>query len=87
MASINSGRVWIGTLAGGVVWTIWSMVVNEVILGARYEAGQAAGLFLKEPRYSYFLPVWILTLFVLTFLATRAYACARGAAGRSCRRR
>lgn len=81
MASINSGRVWIGTLAGGVVWTIWTMVVNMVFLASRYEAGQAANLFLKEPHYSYFLPVWILTLFVLTFFATRIYAMARGAAG------
>ncbi len=56
--NLNRSRVWLGGLAGGVVWLIWSFLVGHFIIGdARYVAAQNAGLFLKEPRYPFFGPV------------------------------
>ncbi len=49
--SLNRERIWLGGFVGGVVWIIWSLIINMVVIGrARYEAMQAAGLFLKEGR-------------------------------------
>jgi hypothetical protein len=51
--SLNKSRIWLGALAGGVVWVLWSFLVGHfVITDARYTAAQEAGLFLKTPRYS-----------------------------------
>ena len=77
MAAINTRRVLLGAVVGGVVWTIWTMVVNIAILGSRYAAAQEAGHLLKEPRYSFFIGAWILTVFVLSGLAAWLYASAR----------
>jgi hypothetical protein len=79
MAVVNSKRVWLGTLAGGVAFTLWSMLLNIVILGEKYEAAQKAGMFL-QPRYP-FLPIWILTLFILACIAAWVYAGVRGTYG------
>ncbi|MBI4161034.1 MAG: hypothetical protein HY509_01140 [Acidobacteria bacterium] len=81
MTAINSGRIWLGTVVGGVVWTAWTMLVNIVFQRANYEAGQEAGILLAESRYAYFLPVWILTLFALTWLGSWTYARVRSSAG------
>ena len=83
MANVNTRRVFLGTLAGGLVWTIWSVIVNTVVLSARYEAAQKAGTVLKQPRYPYpaFIAVWIVTLFVLAFVAAWLYASARATRG------
>ena len=41
---LNRGRIWLGGLAGGVVWTLWSFLVGKyVITDARYVAAQNAG--------------------------------------------
>jgi len=51
---LNRGRIWLGGLAGGVVWTLWSFVVGRyVIADARYRAAQNAGHFLKTPRFPF----------------------------------
>ena len=81
MAAINARRVWLGTLAGGVVWTIWSIVVNTVILASPYAAAQAAGQLLKQPRYPLFLGYWIVTLFLLTYILAWIYVSVRGTLG------
>ena len=81
MAAMNSKRIFLGAVAGGVVWTIWSMVVNTAVLGARYEAAQQANQFLKEPRYAFFLGYWILTLFLLSYVLAWLYASARATLG------
>ena len=53
---LNRGRIWLGGLAGGVVWNLWSFGVNRfVVTDARYLAAQNAGLFLKTPRYPFSL--------------------------------
>jgi len=36
---LNRSRIWLGGLAGGVVWTVWSFLVGHfVITDARYLA-------------------------------------------------
>lgn len=81
MAGINTRRVVLGTVAGGVVWTIWSIVVNAVILSSRYMSAQSAGQLLKEPRYPLFLGYWIVTLFLLSYILTWIYVSVRGPLG------
>jgi uncharacterized membrane protein YoaK (UPF0700 family) len=81
MAAINSRRVLLGALAGGVVWTIWSMCVQFAVLAKRYAAAQEAGLFLKQGRYPLFVVYWIVTLFVLAYIVAWLYAAARETRG------
>jgi len=80
--AVNRGRIWIGGLVGGVVWTIWSFLDGRFIIGsARYAAAQASGQFLKEPRYSSFVVLWIVMLFVLAIILAHLYAWARPTLG------
>jgi pilus assembly protein TadC len=81
VAAINHKRVVMGALAGGVVWTIVSMLVNAVLLGGRYPAAQQAGLFLQQPRYPGFLAQWIVILFVLSWIVAILYASVRATCG------
>jgi len=73
MAAVNKKRVALGVLAGGVVWGIWSMLVNAVFLGSRYAAAQEAGQLLKQPRYPLFLAYWFVMLFLFTYILTWIY--------------
>jgi hypothetical protein len=77
MAAINNRRVLWGALAGGVVWNIWSVIVNMVALRGRYEAAQQAGTFLKQPRYPFFVGQCIIVLFVLAYIVAWLYASVR----------
>lgn len=80
--SLNKGRIWLGGLAGGVVWNVWSIVVNLFIVGnARYVAAQNAGVFLKSPRYSFFAGQWIVIVFVLAIVLAHLYAWTRQTLG------
>ena len=81
MAAINSRRVALGALAGGVVWTVWSMTINLVILGPRYAEAQSAGLLLKAPRYPAFPVIWIAGLFLLSWGLACLYAWVRATRG------
>ncbi len=81
MAAINSKRVLIGAIAGGVVWFVWSMIINFTVLGARYEAAQQTGQFLKEPRYPFFVGQWIIILFLLSYILAWLYASTRTTLG------
>ncbi len=81
MAAVNTRRVVLGTIVGGVVWTIWSMVVNTVILGPKYAAAQEAGVLLKQPRYPFFIGYWIITLFLLAYVIAWLYASVRATRG------
>jgi hypothetical protein len=79
---LNRGRIWLGGLAGGLVWTIWSFLVGHfVITDARYLAAQTAGLFLKIPRYPLFAVQWIVLLFILAIAIAHLYAWARQTLG------
>jgi hypothetical protein len=80
--TMNRGRVWLGGLAGGVVWFIWSFIVGKfVITDARYAAAQNAGLFLKTPRYPFFAAQWIILLFILAIAVAHLYAWSRQSLG------
>ena len=81
MAAINTRRLALGALAGGVVWAIWTTVINVGILPSRYAAAQDAGLLLKQPRYSLFVPYWIITVFLLSWVVAWLYASARATRG------
>lgn len=77
MAAINRNRVVLGALVGAVVWFLWSGVVSMLILAPRYAAGQAAGEFLKEPRYPYFMGQWFIVLFLVSYVLAWLYASVR----------
>jgi len=81
MAAINKKRVALGVLVGGVVWGVWSMLVNAVFLASRYAAAQESGQLLKEPRYPLFLVYWFVTLFLLTYILTWIYVAVRDTLG------
>lgn len=81
MAGISLRRVALGTLAGGVVWGIWSTIINMVILAPKYAAAQKAGWFLAQPRYPLFIAYWFVLLFVLTYILTWAYVSVRNTFG------
>lgn len=79
---LNRGRVWLGGLAGGAVWAIWSFLVGRfVIQDWRYQAAQNAGLFLKTPRYPFFVAQWIVLLFILAAVVAHVYAWTRQTLG------
>ncbi len=77
MAPINKTRVIIGGLAGGLVWFLWSTLVNVVVLGIHYEEGMGSGHLLEEPRYSFFVGAWALTLMALSIVSAWLYASVR----------
>jgi hypothetical protein len=80
--SLNKVRIWVGGLAGGVVWSLWSMFVNIfVIKEARYVAAQNAGVFLKTPRYPFFTAQWIVLLFIGAIILAHLYAWTRHTLG------
>jgi hypothetical protein len=77
---LNTTRVWLGGIAGGVVWNAWSFFVG-MRLGPFYEAMQKQGLFLKESRYPFFAAHWIVLVFVMSILIAYLYAWSRATAG------
>jgi len=81
MAAINTRRVGLGALAGGLVWVIWSTVVNLGILSGRYAQLQGAGRLVPEPRVPFFVGAWFLTLFVLAGIVAWLYAALRATRG------
>ncbi len=81
MAAVNTRRVALGALAGGVVWSIWSTIVNVVILGPRYAIAQNAGTMLKQARYSWFMVYWIITIFLLAYVVAWLYSSVRATRG------
>jgi len=80
--TLNWKRIWLGALAGGVVWGLWSVVTNFVVLVRQYQAAQGAGTMLAQPRYFFFPPAWPLTLFVLSFILAWIYAGVRATFGK-----
>ncbi|MFI5095188.1 MAG: hypothetical protein ACHQIK_17265 [Candidatus Acidiferrales bacterium] len=77
---LNKTRVWLGGVAGGVVWSAWSFFIG-MRLGPFYEAMQKQGLFLKQSRYPFFAGHWILLIFVMSILLAYLYALSRATAG------
>ena len=77
---LNTARVWLGGIAGGVVWTLSSFLIG-LKMNPLYAAMQQQGYFLKEPRYRFFYGEWILFLFVMSILLAHLYAWSRATAG------
>lgn len=77
---LNRARIWLGGIVGGVVWSAWSFFVGTRLMP--YTAAmQKAGIFLKEPRYPFFVGQWIVLLFVMSILLAHLYAWSRATAG------
>jgi hypothetical protein len=81
MVTVNTRRVVLGALAGGVVWGIWSTVVNLVILRPRYAVAQASGAMLTQPRSPVFILYWFITLFLLAYVVAWLYSSVRATRG------
>ena len=83
MSRINSKRVWIGGLVGGVVWLVWAIIINFGLLMPKYEAAMKAGTMLTEEqmRYPFFMIVWMLQFLVFGVLLAALYAGVRSAWG------
>ena len=81
MPKVNTRRVVLGALAGGVVWSIWSTIVNLVILEPRYAVEQASGIMLKQPRYPLFIADWFITIFLLAYVVAWLYSSVRATRG------
>jgi len=80
--AVNRARVFLGGLVGGVVWVLWSYLIGYCVIGmARYNSAMAAGQFLKQPRYPFFMAQWIITLLILGLILAHLYAWARQALG------
>jgi hypothetical protein len=81
MAGINTRKVWLGGLVGGVVWIVWATIVNFVFLMPKYMAAQQVGTMLKDPRYPFFMVVWLLQFLLLGVLVAALYAAVRASWG------
>lgn len=77
---LNQARIWLGGIAGGVVWSVWSFFIG-MRQAPLYDAMQKQGLFLKESRYPFFTGQWIVLLFVMSILLAYLYALSRATAG------
>ena len=77
---LNQARIWLGGIAGGVVWSVWSFFIG-MRQAPLYNAMQKQGLFLKESRYPFFAAQWIVLLFVMSVLLAYLYAWSRATAG------
>jgi hypothetical protein len=81
MVAVNTRRVVLGALAGGVVWGIWSTIVNLVLLRPRYQVAQASGAMLTQPRFPLFILYWFITLFLLAYVVAWLYSSVRATRG------
>ena len=77
---INRARVWLGGVAGGVVWSLWIFLIG-MWQAPVYAAAESQGWFLKQPRYPHFALQWILLLFVVSILLAHLYAWSRNTLG------
>ncbi|MBI3477775.1 MAG: hypothetical protein HY010_18735 [Acidobacteria bacterium] len=77
---MNTSRIWLGGIAGGVVWSIWSYLIG-MKLAPFYVAEQAKGFLLPQPRYPLFIAQWLLLTLVISILAAHLYAWSRASAG------
>jgi len=76
VASINTGRVIQGGLLAGLVLNIVCILNNSIIVGSRLKAEQLAGHYLAQPRLP-FLPVWLITMFLVGIALVWLYAAVR----------
>jgi len=81
---MNGKRILAGALAGGVVWSVWSFLINFVLMRAEYTAEGNAGLLLTQPRYGVtaFVVSWFVVIFLVSGVCAWLYAVARKSIGR-----
>ena len=77
---VNSARVWLGGIAGGVLWSVWGFLIQNKNT-AFYQIAQNQGWLLKQPRYPFFVGQFILLVFVMSILIAYLYALSRATAG------
>jgi hypothetical protein len=77
---LNTARVWLGGIVGGVVWIAWGLFIG-MRQAPLYAVMQKQGLFLQQPRYALFTAYWILLIFVMSILIAYLYAWSRASAG------
>jgi hypothetical protein len=77
---LNKTRVWLGGIAGGVVWNAWGYFI-QTRQASFYEAAQKQGFFLRESRYPFFVGQWIFLVFMLSILVAYLYAWSRATCG------
>ena len=73
---MNHARVLIGGIVGGIVFNVVSIAFNFGIQMKRYLILQDQGAMHREPRVP-FLPLWMLTLFLVSIGLVWLYAAAR----------
>lgn len=79
---LNKSRIWLGAFVGSIVWFFWSFLIGQVVItNARYTAAQQTGLFLKEPRYPFFVGQWFVLLFISSVILAHLYAWSRNTLG------
>ena len=80
---MNGKRILAGAIAGGVVWSVWSTLINLWILRPLYMAEGRLGQLLLVPRYgtAAFLVSWYVTLFLVAGVCAWLYAAARSSLG------
>lgn len=78
---LNMKRIILGGILGGLIWNIWSLIINVGFLGKYYQAEQSMGHLLAQPRYDFFIGAWIVLVFVLGIGLAWIYAAARNALG------
>jgi hypothetical protein len=76
VAKINVGRVIQGGLLAGLVINLICIFDMGVLLNRKLMEGQAAGHFLKEPRFA-FAPAWMLVMFLAGIALVWLYAAVR----------
>jgi hypothetical protein len=88
MGAVNKHSVRMGALWGGVVFFVWSMLVEfgggyGIVGKVRMDIAMNAGWFLKEPRVPYwlFFVVWIACGFLIAWGLAWLYANLRATAG------
>lgn len=73
---LNTKRILLGGIAGGVAFNAVSMAIGMAVLGDRYTLLQEQGVFRKEPRLP-FLPLWLGVIFLVSIGLVWLYAAAR----------
>ena len=81
MANLNGKRIVTGGLLGGLVWNVWSFLINGLLLSGRYQNEIAGGCLTKDSRYPFFLAYWVVLLFVLGVVLAWLYAACRSTLG------
>ena len=77
MTRINHQRVFLGAVIGFIGFAVLGGLISTVILAARYAAAQKDGFFLETPRYPFFMPAWLVTLFLVSWIGATLYAATR----------